>query len=207
MTENDPLSQELLALESLSDREIDTSDIPVRSDFSDGVRGRFYHITSRDYDVRAIANWCISRAKSQSVSVSNLWLNKIVYFIYEEALKIHNVLLTPAKAEAWDHGPVFREIYFGFEDGVEIDLLKSFDFVSKSKVVANENFALSDLAIFESVWNSKSHLTPSQLRKLSHGRNEPWHRVWHYAGKSNPGMHIDIATIIGAPDRKRRRDD
>ena len=200
MINEDPLLRELQALDALGDDDIDTSDIPVRTDFSSAVRRRFLHLTAREYDVRAIANWCILRAREQSRTVSNLWLNKMVYFIYEEALRINKIILTQAKAEAWNHGPVFREIYFGIKSENAEELLKTFDPIQKRRVVAEEDFSPSDIAIFEGVWRRLGHRTATQLRKLSHEEGQAWHTVWNYSGNSNPGMRIDIGTIIGVSD-------
>ena len=198
------LARELDALHALSDEEIDASEIPERTDFSDGRLGKFFHLTSRDYDVRAIANWCILRAKKQSLEISNLWLNKIVYFIYEEALQLNNIILTGAKAEAWDHGPVFREVYFGFKTDKTDQLLMSFDPLKKKRVAARADFLKSDIAIFEGVWDRLAHLPAFHLRNISHKSGQPWHTTWNYTGKSNPGMVIDIATILEASHLRYR---
>lgn len=202
MTETDPIFEDLLALRGMSDDEIDASDIPIRTDFSGGREGRFFHLSARDYDVRAIANWCIRRAKSEGRKITNLWLNKMVFFIYEEALKTSHVLLTSAKAEAWDHGPVFREIYFGFKAEDVDGFLKTFDPVRKRKIIAEERFEHGDVALFESVWLRLAKMSGAQLRNLSHKEGQAWYRVWNYTGQTNPGMQIDIATIIGAENKQ-----
>ena len=207
MIDKDRVFQELLALDAVSDDEIDSSEIPIRTDFAGGAEGRFYHLLSRGYDVRAIANWCIRKAQMQSKKITNLWLNKIVYLIYEESIKTKHILLTSAVAEAWDHGPVFREIYFGLSNENVSSPLKTFDPQTRQKVEASEDFDPSDLDLFENVWSRFSKFSGSQLRAITHKEGEAWYRVWHYAGVSNPGMKIDVATIIGASNSDRTRND
>lgn len=195
------LADDLFELSQLGDQDIDTSDIPERRDFERGFRGRYFDLRVRDYDVRAIANWCIKRATADRVAITSMWLNKIVYFIHEKALQEFRVLLTPAKVEAWDHGPVFREIYYQFKEDSE--LLLSFDLKIRKKVVASEAFTDEDFDIFNSVWDRFGHMSAAQLRNISHSDDSPWHVVWSHRGNTNPGMIIDIPTIIGHTDGRK----
>jgi uncharacterized phage-associated protein len=191
------LEVDLLALSALPDDQIDTSDIPERTDFSNPVRQRFYHLTPRHYDVRAIANWCLRKAFQASIVPTSMWLNKIVYFIHEAGLREYKILLTDAKVEAWSHGPVFREIYYG-ENSIDISgYLKSFDRTTRQKKEAAAHFLDEDLMVFEEVWSRFGVLSPSKLRNISHQEGSPWYLVWNYKGRSNPGMEIDVATILG----------
>lgn len=196
------LAADLLDLSQLDDRNIDTSEIPVRTSFEGGHRARYFDLRVRDYDVRAIANWCIERATSENIAVTSLWLNKIVYFVYEKALQEFRVLLTPAKVEAWDHGPVFREIYYEL-DKENPTFLKMFDVKMRKKVLASADFVTEDLIIFNSVWNRFGRMSASELRNISHNPGSPWHVVWTYRGKTNPGMVIDTTTILGHTANQR----
>lgn len=197
------LANDLFDLSQLDDQGIDTSDIPERKNFKNGARARYFDLRVRDYDVRAIANWCLKRAKIERVLVTSMWLNKIVYFIHEKALQEYRVLLTPAKVEAWDHGPVFREIYYQFKD--ETDLLYSFDIENRKRVIASEAFTAEDFRIFDSVWKRFGHMSAAQLRRISHEDDSPWHVVWSHRGKTNPGMVIETTTIIGHTDGRKYR--
>jgi uncharacterized phage-associated protein len=191
------IEQDLLALAALSDDEIDTSEIPERLDFRNAVRGRFFDLAHRNYDVRAIGNWCIARARAERIRTSSMWLNKVVFFIYEQSLKTNRVLLTPALAEAWDHGPVFREIFSQTDRDTEVDFLTRFNVRSRTREIAFEDFLDTDLRLFESVWAKFGHLSASEVRRISHLKDAPWHKVWYETNTSNPGKVIDIVTIIG----------
>jgi len=198
MNENSKaVEDDLLALAAMSDDEIDTSDIPERTNFKGGVRRRFFNLSLREYDVRAIANWCIAKAKSAGVRTSSLWLNKLVFFIYEGALVHNRVLLTPARAEAWDHGPVFREIFSQTDGDKEVEFLTKFDVELRTRVLAEEKFQELDIALFESIWNKYGHLSASEVRRISHLEGTPWYKVWYQADVPNPGKVIDINDIIG----------
>ena len=150
------------------------------------------------YDVRSIANWVLDQADGVGTQLSNMALNKIVYFIIEKALVERGELLTAAKIEAWEHGPVIREIYHSFKthgDGPITSRAKCFDSATRSMVVAGEAFEDCDTELFEEALEAYIHLTAAQLRALSHQPGSPWHRVWWHDGHINPGMEISIDTI------------
>jgi uncharacterized phage-associated protein len=150
------------------------------------------------YDVRSIANWVLDRADAAGQPVSNMSLNKIVYFIIEKALVERGELLTSAKIEAWEHGPVIREIYHSFKshgDGPISSRARRFDASTKDLVLANEAIVEQDIELFEEALSAYLHLTAAQLRALSHQPGGPWHRVWWHEGRINPGMEISIDTI------------
>src|ERR1700740_562067 len=66
-------------------------------------------------DVRAVANIVLDHADKHGICVTNVAWNKIVYFVHCDYLKENNQPLVSAKIEAWQHGPVFREIYHEFK--------------------------------------------------------------------------------------------
>lgn len=187
---------DLLALAALSDDDIDTSDVPETLCFDNAIIGRYSNIQVRPYDVRSIANWVIRNAVEDRIKVTNMWLNKLVYFIVEHSLRLKNTLITPARIEAWEFGPVFRELYFNFpKDNVQ--LYSRFNVVKRQREIAFEPFEAEDLETFKFVWRKYSRLSASQLTNLSHQSGSPWHTVWERGGKINPGMVIDIETILG----------
>lgn len=199
MASNGNSEFDFAALAALSDDEIDTSDIPVRDVLKNPVVGKFSEIEYHGYDVRSIANWCIRRARETGTDASKLWLNKIVALIYERALVSAKTLLTPARMEAWEFGPVFREIYLQYpseNDGY----FYRFNVRTRSKEIAIDPFSKDDLDIFEEVWRQYGHLSGSALTTITHRVGTPWRSVWDRGGSVNPGMLIDIETILGRND-------
>lgn len=150
------------------------------------------------YDVRSIANWVLDRADAQGRPLSNMAINKIIYFIVEKALVERGELLTGAKIEAWEHGPVFREVYHSFKQHCDAPITsraKKFDSSTRSMIEASEVFQEDDEELFNGALDAYLHLTAAQLRALSHQPGSPWHRVWWHEGRFNPGMEISIETI------------
>jgi uncharacterized phage-associated protein len=150
------------------------------------------------YDVRSIANWVLDRADARGRPLSNMAINKIIYFIVEKALVERGELLTAAKIEAWEHGPVFREVYHSFKhhgDEPITSRATKFDSATRSMIEAADAFSNLDEQLFSDALDAYVHLTAAQLRALSHQPGSPWHRVWWHEGRFNPGMEISIDTI------------
>lgn len=202
------LRRELARLALLPDAEIDTSDMPEVTDWSGARQAAFrpHDIKSRGYDVRALANWFLDRLSQLGISVSNLSLNKILYFAVERALVEREILLTPARIEAWNHGPVFREIYQEFkgDDKAISARISTYSIPDRSMKIASGEFTPDDIAFLEEIAQSYGRLSPSQLRNMSHAESSPWDRVWNYRGKTNPGMEISTYLIfMNAPERRQ----
>lgn len=161
-------------------------------------------LSKKMYDVRAIANWFLDKAESERVYLTNMALNKIIYFAVENALLKKNALITDAKIEAWEHGPVFREVYHAFKS-FERNYIESraskFDIDSRLMVKASEYFSEEVLNVLEETYSSYGNLTAAQLRAISHQPGGAWDTVWWHEGKVNPGMEITRQTIENSLQR------
>jgi uncharacterized phage-associated protein len=209
---NEPISphvaEELRKLALLSDDEINTADIPEIPDWSSGARGRFAKRTviHAGYDVRAIANWVLDYLSQKAISASNMSLNKLVYFLVERGLIERGILYTPARMEAWDHGPVFREIYHSIKDYGDKpikDRIMRFSIKEKRMIVASEKFSSEDELFFKSVIDDYGSLSAARLRNISHSINGPWYRVWYSKINTNPGMSISTNLILLSASNRR----
>lgn len=195
------LQAQLDRLALLSDDEIDTTDIPEQLEWRDPTRGRFTNqkIAHRSYDVRALANWFLDQADALGANLTNMALNKLVYLAVERFLAERHVLLTPARIEAWDHGPVFRELYQAFSANGKHPIAsraKRFDVALRAMVEASEFFEPEDVAFLEEIMRRYGGRSAAQLRAISHVENGPWDSVWRYRGRSNPGMEITAPVIF-----------
>src|SRR5436853_5755481 len=68
-----------------------------------------------EHSIRGLANWILDFADEVEIDITNMALNKLAFFAYEAYLLRKRTILTNAKIEAWEHGPVFREIYQDFK--------------------------------------------------------------------------------------------
>ena len=149
-------------------------------------------------DVRAIANFVLDVAEEEGVEVTNLALNKIVYFLHAESLVHEGEPLISAKIEAWKYGPVFREIYGEFKAFGAKPISSRAQRINKltgDSEVCTLDATEQDSNKLRETCLPYLRLSASQLVNLSHVRGGAWDAVFHHDGKSNPGMAI-TDTII-----------
>ena len=112
-----------------------------------------------------------------------------------------------ANIEAWQYGPVFREVYHQF---------KKFDrspIKGRAKVL-NLETAEYEVADYqgEQIEYSKVRdialpyirMRPGALVDLSHAEGGPWHEAWYHDGEVNPGMEITNESIKSFFETQRR---
>lgn len=160
-------------------------------------------LTREKISVRSVANWVLKLAERNNAPITNMALNKLVYFVIEKVLVERRRLLTDAKIEAWEHGPVFRELYQQFKifgDKPISERAKHFD-VSTETFVDSPARVPEDLsAELEAFVKPLLHWSAAKLRAVSHIEDGPWHQVWMYDGYANPGMEITPEAIITHTD-------
>lgn len=150
-------------------------------------------------DVRAIANLVLARADELRLPVTNMALNKIVYFVHCDHLIEKEAPLVRAKIEAWKHGPVFREVYHQFkrwDDNPIRDRATKVDPDSGNVLLASEDFSESEKNYLIGLIDRYIRFTAAQLRAISHIEGGPWHVVWGHDGEANPGMQITDRIIL-----------
>ena len=73
------------------------------------------------YDVKDIANWFLiynlfMETDQGADGISNLKLQKLLYYAQSAFLALKNELLFSNEIVAWQHGPVIEEIYHKYKD-------------------------------------------------------------------------------------------
>jgi len=200
---SEKLRRELSELKLVADEDIDLSDIPETTDWGTALRGMWNAkgYEPLGYDIRAVANEILKRAWATGAKPTNMWLNKVAWFVYERMLVEFGKLLTPARVEAWDHGPVFREIYGSakvFRDEPVDALLQQFSMRTRKMETAASTFDHQTSSIIDEAIRSFSKKTASQLRNISHVEGSPWYRIWYSDQKTSAGMVISPSVILAA---------
>lgn len=70
--------------------------------------------TKGKYDVLDVANYILSHCCEQNKPISNLKLQKILYFIWIDYCKTNNQYLFDDEFSAWRFGPVVSKVYYEF---------------------------------------------------------------------------------------------
>lgn len=204
---SEKLRRELRDLRLVADEDIDTSDSPETIDWSSGLRGLWteQQYEPLGYDIRAVANEILRRTWASGAKPTNMWLNKVTWFVYERMLVEFGKLLTPARVEAWDHGPVFREIYGParvYKDEPIGTLLKAFSMQTRQMETAKGEFDSETASVIAEAVDKFAQKSASQLRNISHVEGSAWYRVWYSGQKTSAGMVISPHVIIAAANSR-----
>jgi uncharacterized phage-associated protein len=155
-------------------------------------------IIQMPYDVRSVANLVLDFAEQLRAEVSNITINKIVFFLHAWYLAKTGKPLVSAKIEAWDYGPVFRELYWEFKVfGKEPITSRAMrrNPQTAEKEVSVDHIAPDDLNFLRPLLERYVQMPAGKLVELSHVKGGPWDQVYNHPGESNPGMRISDEII------------
>jgi uncharacterized phage-associated protein len=151
------------------------------------------------HDGRAIANFVLDLCDVRGRAITNLALQKIVYFCHVWSLIELNRPLIRHQFEAWEFGPVLPYLYREFKsyDCKPITgRATQIDSADGERRVVPYNFDPETDSLLRKIADFYTRLRPHDLVDLSHAQGGPWHTVWNHKGTVNPGMKIDDATIM-----------
>lgn len=149
-------------------------------------------------DPRAVANYLLDIADKIGRPITNLAINKVTYFVHGNYLVYFGCPLVDARIEAWEYGPVIREIYHefkSFKDRPITTRAKSFNLETGEKVTTGYDFSEEEHKFLQPVSEYYLSLRAGYLVDVSHVDDGPWHQVWFHNGRVNPGMEISNSLI------------
>jgi Uncharacterized phage-associated protein len=157
-------------------------------------------VTSAPHDPRSVANLLLDLAEEQHLPITNLALQKLLYFAHGHFLIRTGRPLLSGSFEAWQYGPVHPAVYREFK-------------VSGARAITTRAIArdvmsgierplppIDDIEIrnqLVSVLSSYGHLSPGRLVDISHAPKGPWATIVNKAKTSvSLGMRIpDNVTV------------
>lgn len=150
-------------------------------------------------DGRAIANFVLDECDKRGVEVTNLSLQKIVYFCHVWSLIELKAPLIAQRFEAWEFGPVLPYLYREFK-GFDRSPIRSratrIDARTGQSQVVSYAFDSSTIDVLIKIVAFYSRLRPGDLVELTHAKDGPWYNVWNHPGSVNPGMKIADEEIV-----------
>lgn len=151
------------------------------------------------YDGRAIANFVLDFCDTQGRGVTNLALQKLVYFCHVWSLIDLGRPLVRHKFEAWEFGPVLPYLYREFRNFDRTPIVGRATRIDptdgKRQIVAYAFDSATD-SLLVRIAPFYSRMRAADLVELSHAEGGPWYCVWHHGGSVNPGMKIDDTSIV-----------
>lgn len=130
----------------------------------------------------AIANEFLRRRGSPGWP-AQMQIQKLTYIAHGWNLAINGEPLVSEPPEAWDNGPVFRDIWnhvrdYGYK-GPNCTLVDPFD-----KTEISEELLPSEKAIIEHVWNKYKGMSGVALSHMTHEPGTPWYQAYFGRGQN-----------------------
>jgi uncharacterized phage-associated protein len=139
--------------------------------------GPEHEAMSGAYDPRSIANLMLDEADRRGRGITNLALQKLLYFAHGIHLTKTKLPLVSGYFEAWQYGPVHPSVYRAFKPSGSAPI--NTRAVAKDPLTGKtrELVKPSDQNVIDlvsDVMRSYGHLPPGRLVDLSHAKNSPW---------------------------------
>lgn len=152
------------------------------------------------YDVRDVANFILDRSDARNIPITNLSLQKLIYFIHGWFYSIYDKPLVKNKFEAWQYGPVQRVLYDQFKvfkDRPIVNTRATYIEPETGQSVYREPVITEGHAnVIEQVLDKYAGYTAGELVDESHAEDGPWEYVWKQAEEVvYPGMRIPDSLI------------
>lgn len=123
------------------------------------------------YKALDIARYIIERCYTTNKTISNLRLQKILYFIQAEFLVAKKQPCFSDEIQAWDFGPVVPNVYY------EYRMFGSANIPCIDKSQASHIISSKDKSILDNVIDECSKYSTSELVEITHNQT-PWIKAY-----------------------------
>lgn len=130
-------------------------------------------MSAKVYSVKALANAILEKAREKSIDITNLKMQKLVYFAQGFSLALLDRPLFSEEIQAWTYGPVIPVLY---------NELKRFGSMPLKGVIASHDIISEKdeeaLDLLDNVIERFGKLSAAELVELSHKPGSPWTLAW-----------------------------
>lgn len=137
------------------------------------------------YTVDSVAEYIIMRCNQMGKTISNLKLQKILYFVQAEFLVAKDQPCFPERIEAWDFGPVVPDAYHQYKFYGSA----SIPFMGQD---CSRLFSIEDKALIDGIIEQCAKYSASTLVEITH-HQAPWQNAY----RSRHNNVIDPESIKG----------
>jgi uncharacterized phage-associated protein len=137
------------------------------------------------YEARKITNFVLATFDAREFELSNLRINKLLFFMHGWTLVEDANGLIRNHFEAWKLGPVVRSVYDAFKqygDGPILAPASYIDYATgQSKPISFADVELRHREIIRKAFEAYARYPTSRLIELSHEPGSPWSMVFQAA--------------------------
>ena len=133
------------------------------------------------HSARSIANSILKIAQDSGSQLTNMQLQKLVYFAHGWHLALKGEPLLADAVKAWNFGPVIPPLYNSlkkFGNGVVTELINRKDPETSDALIPQEPESEFVKQLLVRVWQVYGRMTGAQMSYLTHQDGTPWDTVW-----------------------------
>lgn len=119
-----------------------------------------------------VANYMLYLMNDIFDDLTNMKINKLLYFTQGHYLQTHNEPLFYEDIEAWEHGPVVPDVYLSYKK-YGSNPITSYDETLITQVPSKVKEIIHNIAV------KYGKYTAGELRNLTHEEGTPWSQVYH----------------------------
>lgn len=120
------------------------------------------------YAAMDLAKYIVSKCTKENVPISNLQLQKILYYIQKEFLHKRGTIAFNDSIEAWQFGPVVPRVYYFFSGAGSMPILMQY----------NIKIGKDDEKLIDSIVKEKRSLNPWEMVEDTHRPNGAWDSIY-----------------------------
>ncbi len=139
------------------------------------------------YEAETIANAFLRLAKADGKALSNMKIQKLLYFAQGHSLSLLDEELISDNCEAWDYGPVYPFVYRAlkkFGSGAVTEEIHADDDPERFEPKLGKKAT----SLVQAVWKKYGKFDAIRLSELSHVHAGPWAEV----RRKNPESNSEI---------------
>jgi uncharacterized phage-associated protein len=158
-------------------------------------------------DARVVANYILEVASERGIPVTNLALQKLLFFAHAISLTERQTDLVSGYFEAWHYGPVHPAVYQTFKRagaGAINFRAEALDPVSRARRPLDRLDDQSARDICDRIVIQYGRMSPGRLVDITHAEGGPWHHIVSSAKQSaNIGLRIPNHVIVERYGRQK----
>lgn len=120
------------------------------------------------YKALDVAHYVIDKCSKENSPISNLQLQKILFFLQRDYLKCNNTPLFEDRIEAWAFGPVVPVVYYGYCGYGALKINKSYD----------DQIDDDDKEFVDRIIEERREYNPWALVNETHKEGSAWKRIY-----------------------------
>lgn len=139
------------------------------------------------YDALTVAKYIVTKCVQDGCPISNLQLQKILYFVQLDSLKQTKLPAFSDDIEAWKFGPVVPDVYYHFCGFGALPILATYKI----------NPELASNSSLNNVVKRKREMDPWDLVEEAHEPGKPWATIFKNGEGNRSVIPIDLIRDLG----------